>query len=80
MPGSTADFALAASIIEAFRVLARDVLSEDGTPLLGWELACAVADDATFPLMWPSLLASLLEEDRSPRHEATCADSDRLQG
>ena len=47
--GSTAaDFALAASMVMAMlRVLARDVLSEDGTPLLGWEpWLCAVADDA----------------------------------
>ena len=64
------------------RVLARDVIREDGTPIEGWEAwIAAVADGALFStVLWPAMLAMLLDEDRSyTSWDATYAHADRHQ-
>ena len=64
---SAADLALASAVVVAMmRVLARDLISLDGEVTPGWEpWLHATADRALLPILWPQLLADLLEQDAS---------------
>ena len=78
---SAADLALASSVVVAMmRVLARDLISLDNAEVSpGWEpWLHATADGALLPILWPQLLADLLEQDASySAWDATYATSPR---